>query len=68
MNLKEFRESTDSILYWKLSSATIQDLLFEAIKIIEGYENNRGLPERKCAQLFSITSTNSKSMEKKWKR
>jgi len=41
MNLKEFRESTDRNIYWRLQEGERQNLLDEAIEIIEDYESNQ---------------------------
>lgn len=49
MNLKEFRESTDRNLIWRLQSGEVANLLDEAIEIIENYESNRVEPQVKQA-------------------
>ena len=41
MNLKEFRESTDRNLIWRLQSGEVANLLDEAIEIIEVYEGKQ---------------------------
>lgn len=38
MDLKEFRESTDPNLFWTLQTGEMQNLLDEAIEIIQNYE------------------------------
>ena len=45
MTLKEFRESSDRNIFWTLTSGETQNLLDEAIEIIEKYEKQQSYTE-----------------------
>jgi len=52
MNLKEFRESKDRNLFWRLQSGERQNLLDEAIEIIDCYESNQ--VEAKVSKRYEV--------------